>query len=142
MSLCLDTSCLLKLLIAEPESEKVHVLVHGEPRVVISTLAELEAEQQLRSQFLGGTLSRRAYNRVSGFLADLRRTPPFLHLIAPHDLAQIARDQIERSTAYCRTLDRLHLAAMETLGVQRLLTNDDSQAAAARELGFGVVLPR
>ena len=34
------------------------------------------------------------------------------------------------------------LAAMEALGIRRLLTNDDQQAAAARALGFGVVLPR
>jgi hypothetical protein len=30
---------------------------------------------------------------------------------------------------------------MEALGADRLLTNDDAQAAAAHALGFGVVRP-
>ena len=34
------------------------------------------------------------------------------------------------------------LATIQALGVQRLLTNDDTQAAAARALGLDVVLPR
>jgi predicted nucleic acid-binding protein len=38
--------------------------------------------------------------------------------------------------------DRLHLAIIESLGLRRLLTNDDGQARAARGLGFEVTLPR
>jgi hypothetical protein len=40
------------------------------------------------------------------------------------------------------TLDRLHLSTMHALGVWRLLTDDDTQAAAARALGMDVLLPR
>jgi hypothetical protein len=36
-------------------------------------------------------------------------------------------------------LDRLHLAAMEWLGLARLLTHDHRQAEAARALGFKIV---
>ncbi len=142
MSLYVDTSCLLKLVFVEPESARVHQLVQAEPQVTVSTLAELEAEQMLWSQLLGGALSRRDHTRLRGFLAGLRGAAPFVHKTVPHDLAQIARRQILATRAYCRTPDRLHLAAMEALGVQRLLTNDDQQAAAARALGFGVVRPR
>jgi hypothetical protein len=45
-------------------------------------------------------------------------------------------------STYCRTLDRLHLAAMQVLEVHRLLTNDDTQARAARGLGFEITRPR
>jgi hypothetical protein len=44
--------------------------------------------------------------------------------------------------ASCPTLDRLHLAAMQSLELRHLLTNDDAQARAARALGFSVVVPR
>ena len=43
---------------------------------------------------------------------------------------------------HCRTLDRLHLAAMEALGLRRLLTNDEIQGRAAKARGFEVLLPR
>ena len=57
------------------------------------------------------------------------------------DLAeQMVRSLPKR--AYCATLDRLHLAAMQALGISRLLTNDAAQAKAARQLGFDVTLPR
>jgi uncharacterized protein with PIN domain len=42
---------------------------------------------------------------------------------------------------HCRTLDRLHLAAMTELDVARLMTHDAVQAQAARALGFEVVIP-
>jgi predicted nucleic acid-binding protein len=142
VSLYLDTSCLLKLVFVEPESLRVHQIVQAETHVVISSLAELEAEQQLWAQLLGGGLSRRDHKRLHGFLDDLRGATPFTYKTVPHDLAQISRHQIRQSSTYCRTPDRLHLAAMEALGVQRLLTNDDQQATAARALGFGVILPR
>lgn len=142
MSLYVDTSCLLKLVLDEPESERLRAMVQSEPRVVISTLAELEAEQHLWAEWLGGRLTKRQHSSLRGFLEDFRGTAPFFHLPAPHDLPLIARRQIQRSSSYCRTLDRLHLAAMEALGIQRLFTNDNQQAAAARELGYGVVSPR
>jgi predicted nucleic acid-binding protein len=69
---------------------------------------------------------------------------PYERVRCPADIIDIAADQIKVAArrAYCRTLDRLHLATMQALGVQRLLTNDDTQAAAARALGLDVVLPR
>lgn len=42
---------------------------------------------------------------------------------------------------HCRTLDRLHLAAMEELSISRLMTHDEGQAKAAIEAGFKVVRP-
>ncbi len=40
--LYLDTSCLLKLFLSEPESDAVRRSIAGEAQVVVSSLAELE----------------------------------------------------------------------------------------------------
>ena len=50
----LDTSCLLKLLREEPESADVRSAVDEEDEVVVSSLAELEAEVQLKAAAVGG----------------------------------------------------------------------------------------
>jgi uncharacterized protein with PIN domain len=49
MSLYLDTSCLWKLLVDEPESARVREIVGKEPLVVISSYTEFEAGQVLMS---------------------------------------------------------------------------------------------
>ena len=142
MSLYLDTSCLWKLLVSEPGSAETRTIVEAEPRVVVSSLSELEVEVNLRALLLGGGLRQRRHDGFIAKLVELRDTPPLVHQTVSLDLVRLALEQARTSSGYCRTLDRLHLAAMEALGIQRLLTNDDQQAAAARALGFGVVLPR
>jgi predicted nucleic acid-binding protein len=47
-------------------------------------------------------------------------------------MKKTALEQHEAATAHGRSLDRLHLAAMEELGVRRLMTHDARQAEAAR----------
>ena len=42
---------------------------------------------------------------------------------------------------HCRSLDRLHLAAMEELQISHLMTHDARQAEAAREPGYEVLSP-
>ena len=59
-----------------------------------------------------------------------------------HQLFQTAlRQDREARRVHCRTLDRLHLAAMEELGLRRLMTTDTAQAAGGKALGFEVVSP-
>jgi len=50
----LDTSCLLKLLLEEPESEAVRMAVAGESEVIVSALTELETAVRLRAGWFGG----------------------------------------------------------------------------------------
>jgi uncharacterized protein with PIN domain len=50
----IDSSSLLKTLWQEPESQAVREAIAGEEQVVVSALAELEAEVQLRAKWLGG----------------------------------------------------------------------------------------
>ena|SRR5437667_7618544 len=144
MSLYLDTSCLLKMFFPEPESAKVAALVAAEERVVVSTLAKLEATVQINARLDGGRLTRRKAGALVGRLEMLMTLAHYELVGATADLAAVAEAQIAPlgSKAHCRTLDRLHLAAMATLSLRRLLTNDDLQAAAATDLPFDVIMPR
>jgi predicted nucleic acid-binding protein len=141
MSLYIDTSCLLKLFFVEPESERVRELVTREPQVIISTLARLEAAQCLLAARLAGDVSRTQHGRLTARIAEMLQTPPFEVAEFPSAAVAASERQSARGV-YSRTLDRLHLGAMEELGLRRLLTNDDQQAAAARALGFEVLMPR
>lgn len=141
MSLYLDTSCWLKLVLREPESERVRSLALSESRLVVSALTRLEARQTLLAMLLGGEITRAQHRRLEIVLNEMLAISPFDLVRFPPDALEQAEQQLSRA-AYCRTLDRLHLAVMESLGLRRLLTNDDQQATGARALGFEVILPR
>ena len=144
MALYLDTSCMLKVFFPEPETAKTLALISAESRVVVSSLARLETLSQIHARVAGGLLSASRARRLLQRVDTVLRMAPYEPARCPADLIEIAEAQIQLilKSVYCRTLDRLHLGAMEALGVRRLLTNDDTQAAAARALGFQVVLPR
>jgi predicted nucleic acid-binding protein len=127
----LDTSCLLKLLLEEPESE-----------VIVSALTELETTVQLRAAWLAGEYRERRYHAYVRQLSVFRDTDPFRFRPLAGSVFQTAmRQDREARRIHCRTLDRLHLAAMEDLGLRRLMTHDAAQAAGAKALGFEVVSP-
>lgn len=144
MSVYLDTSCLLKALFPEPETRRTLELIAGEERVVVSSLAKVEAIAHLHGRVAGGHLSRAAAKRLSRRLDVLLDTAPYDFMTAPLTIYDVAARQLAAFAPqeYCRTLDRLHLATMEALRVRRLLTNDDAQARAAERIGFGVLRPR
>lgn len=138
----LDTSCLLKLLLDEPESEAVRLAVAGEPEVIVSALTELEAMVRLRAGWLAGEYRERRYRAYLRQLSVFRDTDPFRFRPLTGSLFQTAIRQ-DKSTGrvHCRTLDRLHLAAIEELGLRRLMTHDVAEAEGALALGFDVVSP-
>jgi predicted nucleic acid-binding protein len=138
----LDTSCLLKLLREEPESPAVRKAVDDEDEVVISSLSELETEVQLKASVLGGEIRIRQWRQFQAKLAAMRNLLPFHFRPLPAAVFTTALRQHRRpQAAYCRTLDRLHLAAMEDLKLVRLMTLDGGQTTAARALGYKVVSP-
>lgn len=138
----LDSSSLLKLLWREPESDAVRSQVAIEDVVVVSSLAELESEVQLRAAWLAGRYRGARWRRFRKKLAEFHETEPFrFHRLAATLFDTALRQHRAQGTIHCRTLDRLHLAAMEELNVHRLMTNDASQAGAARAVGFEVVTP-
>lgn len=140
--LYLDTSCLLKLFFREPETGAVAELLAAEERVVISELGRLEAETQLRARLHGGLLSRPRHRRLSAELTRTLTLEPFSLIAFPVDGFERAQALAVRAKAHCRTLDLLHMAIMDSVGLTRLFTNDAAQAKVARALGFTVTIPR
>jgi hypothetical protein len=66
---------------------------------------------------------------------------PFELLPFPADGFDRARSLAARVQVHCRTLDLLHVAAMDAAGIERLFTNDVTQASVAEALGFDVRKP-
>jgi len=138
----LDTSSLLKLLYDEPESGAVRVAVGAEEVALVSVLAELEAHVQLKAAWLGGDYGRSRYLGFRKRLAAFRDLAPFRFVALPATVFPTAMQQDDAAgDCHLRTLDRLHLAAMQELEVTRLMTHDAQQAQAARESQFEVLSP-
>ncbi len=138
----IDTSALLKVLQNEPESPAVEMAVAGEAEVVISSLARLEAQVQLKAAWRGGDYSKARYQSIVGQLDAFADIRPFrFATLAGGIFLTALRQDAAAGPLHLRTLDRLHLAAMEDLGLTRLMTHDVNQADAAKVLGFEVVSP-
>jgi len=113
-----------------------------EPEATVSTLAELEVMVQLKADHLAGNLTRSAWRQLETRFSVLRHQEPFDFRVLPAALFRTAlRQHRNAGNIHCRSMDRLHLAAMEELGLQRLMTHDVRQAQAAAEAGFEVVRP-
>jgi predicted nucleic acid-binding protein len=137
-----DTSCLLKVLRPEPLSEAVWSAMNDEVSVIVSVLAELETLVQLKADWTGGMLTRNQWRQAETRFGILINQSPFEFRGLPGAVFQTALRQHRNSgRKHCRSLDRLHLAAMEELNVSRLMTHDERQAKAAIEAGFEVVRP-
>ena len=137
----IDSSSVLKILWEEPESRAVREAIGTESHIVISALSELETEVQLRGKWLGGAFPKSRYEAYRKRLTSFREMAPFDFRELPGGVFRKAMTQHLGTRQHCRTLDRLHLAAMEELGLRRLLTNDAKQASAAAQLGYRVVFP-
>ena len=130
----IDSSSLLKTLWEEPESQAVREAIARETHVLVSALARLETEVQLRAKWLGGAVTKARYNAYRSRLASFRKMTPFEFRSLSGTVFEKAILQHLSGKVHCRSLDRLHLAAMEELGVDRLLTNDVKQAIVADSL--------
>jgi predicted nucleic acid-binding protein len=144
VALYIDTSCFLKVFFPQPETLRVCELLSSEARVVVSTLTRLEAASQVHGRVASRLLSRNRGLTLLRRIDEMLEAEPYELVFCPASVIEVAEAQLRALTraAHCRTLDRLHLATMQALGLQRLLTNDDRQATAARALGFEVSLPR
>ena len=141
MSLYLDSSCFLKLFFPEPESDCVRAVLEEENRVVISTITEVETLTQIYGFHLGRHYTKQKLTRLLKRLSESRNMDPFEFVQVDQSLFNTAKKQISARRGHCRTMDRLHLAAMQDFRMSRLFTNDRTQAQAARDLGFHVIHP-
>jgi predicted nucleic acid-binding protein len=137
----IDTSSFLKLFLVEPESSDVESVVARISCVVVSQLAYLEATVQVRGMIEGGSLTRKVGKSVMRDMPDLIQNQPFVFHKLAGTVFDTALTQQTSAKTHCRSLDRLHLAAMEELGITRLMTHDTRQAAAVLELGYEVISP-
>lgn len=138
----IDTSCLLKLLLPEPESAAVAALIDEHDKLVVSSLAELEVRSHLLALRRGGVLTSPGHRSATKRFEALLGMDPFQPVALGGNVFDAAIAQVQRrGVVHCRSLDRFHLAAMQVLEVPTLVTTDRQQAAAARGLGLNVVQP-
>lgn len=134
-----DTSALLKLVLPEPESPRIGNYLASKDRIFVSSLVILEMRTQLRGFFLSGKITRQQYRRIEKYIPVLVRSEPLEYQELSGAVFRMANEQIKAAPeVHCRTLDRLHLAAMRELGATTLVTCDQQQARAARALGLSV----
>jgi len=137
-----ETSSLLKLIWPEPESEDVAMFIANEEEVVVSKLTVLECEVQLRAGWLTGYYSKAQFRRQLKRMKAVLATAPFrLESVSGSVFDAALRQNRASENIHCRSMDRLHLAAMEVLGIRRLLSHDAKQADAAGAMGYTVVMP-
>ena len=129
------------MFILDEQTEAVISATQSGTATVVSSLTELEASVQLRGRHLGGSLRLENYFRICERLAAMIDREPFVKHPLVSRVFSVALKQHAQTAVHCRSLDRLHLAAMAELGVRRLMTHDRRQAEAAREMGYEVVMP-
>ena len=124
-----DTSALVKVLIAEPETQALADYLSGVPDR--TTSSELTIAELLRTATRAG---------VDAAAAGL--------LLRQIDLLSVDEAGLWRSGrlpspagTFLRTADAIHLVAAMELGESDFLTYDRRQAQAAAERGFTVVAP-
>jgi hypothetical protein len=116
--------------------------IGNETKVIVSVLAELEVMVQIKADYLAGNLSRSGWRQMEARFALLRNQASYEFRGLPSAIFRTAlRQHRNAGDAHCRSMDRLHLAAMEELKVSRLMTHDQAQAEAAIEAGFQIVRP-
>jgi predicted nucleic acid-binding protein len=140
-ALYIDTSCMLKLVVTEHDSRTVAESIADERAVVFSSLGEVELRSRLLARRRGGELRFVEYRSAIRRFEDLVTMDPFAVHSLPGGVFDVAIAQLKkRGAVHCRSLDRLHIAAMKVLGLERLLTADDRQARSAKATGMTVTL--
>jgi predicted nucleic acid-binding protein len=124
----IDSSAIVKLVVAEPESAALRRYLRRRRPLVTSALARTEVARALLP--LGTTAVRRGLDVLSR-----------LEMLRLSD--RILADAGAILPAELRTLDAIHLATMRQLGVSlsRVVTYDGRLSSAAAGLGFTVVAP-
>ncbi len=133
MSLYLDASVVVSLLLSEDAAPQARSMIAAEPDdLLLSDFARAEfasaLARRVRMRAMDGPSARLAFAALDALAA---RTAPCG--IEPADIAQ-AEAWLRRLDLNLRTPDALHLAAAGRLGA-RLATLDAAMADAARALG-------
>lgn len=127
MTVYVDSSAALKLIVSEPESESL--VKHLDTRastieIVSSILLYTEAHRVARREHIGADL-------VDGVLARI-------------SLVSASDEQFLHAGSFpepMRSLDALHVAAALDIGASEFITYDHQQAKAATSVGLTVISP-
>ena len=124
----LDSSALVKMAVREPESAALHRYVRRRRPLVSSTLARAEVSRALLH--LGLDAVQRGQEVLLG-----------VDLVRIND--RILNGAGTMLPAHLRTLDAIHLATAQQLGVEltRIVTYDERMTEAANALGLPVAAP-
>lgn len=129
--LYVDSSALVKLVLAEPESAALVRFISDREHLVSSAVAAVEVVRAARRASKS--------KRVASQARDVVRA---VHLLAV-DL-KVLEHAAELAPVSLRSLDAIHLASALSLDdeIEAMVVYDDRLAAAARSAGLSVVLPR
>jgi len=131
LSVYVDSSAWLKRYVAESGSEVTERYLMADTVWVTARHTWVEVRRNLARLLSGKALAA----AQTGFDSDFRRT----HVVELDDVTCALAAQIAE-VALVRTLDALHLAALQRVGHELpLLTFDIRQAMAARTLGMTVL---
>jgi predicted nucleic acid-binding protein len=125
----IDSSAIVKLAVAEPESKALRRHLARRPGLVSSALARTEVARALMPS---------GPHAVSRGEEVLRR----IQLLRVSD--RVLREAGRMEPAELRSLDAIHLASARELGfsVRQIVTYDERMADAARASGWSVASPR
>lgn len=126
----LDTSALLKLVVAEAESGALVEWLHDRPDQFTSTLARVETMRRLKRK----RASKPAFARAEAVLAAVDA----IHLDGP-----VLSTAVALKDPLLRSVDAIHLACALSIGdvPEAFVTYDARLASAARRLKITVVAP-
>ncbi|MDP9445003.1 MAG: type II toxin-antitoxin system VapC family toxin [Actinomycetota bacterium] len=132
MTLYVDSSALLKRYVDEPDSDQFNRVLDSDGRWLTCRVTWVEVWRNLGRHLVGAD----APAARDAFRADWR----FVTVVEVDSLLAEAAGRIADLTG-TRTLDALHLAALQRAGPAgiTLLTADLRQAQAARSLGWPVL---
>lgn len=142
-----DTSALLKLYAPEPDSsDYLRLLIEQPEAVAISFLHQVELYfafrgKELRGEIVGGS-AKYLFERFEQHVTSGR------YFVIPwgEDVALEARRLLDTSlssppAAMLRSLDGLHLGALQAAKIQLIVTADVKMRDAAKQAGIGVKEP-
>ena len=141
-----DTSCLLKLYAAEPDSVALQSHLLAETTTVTSMITRFELWGALRRKESLGDLRRSAARTaLAAYDADVASR---LIQIAPLDTMVLAKFELTIEQCYSRsipialrTLDAIHVATALISGETEVVATDSRLREAARFLGLNVYPP-
>ena len=138
-----DTGLVLKLVVKEPLSSKVHeFLTARRLPVLYPLLPQLEFRNALHAKLNRGEITplqlASCLEMESDFLAEGRFQRVELDWRRIFLATMRMIPSVTASTG-CRTLDLLHIAAAQMCGASEFVTGDARQAKAARFCGLDVV---